>query len=191
MRITGGQAKGIPIRVPKGTQTRPTSDKVRQGLFNILGGEVSGRKVLDLFAGSGALGIEALSRGAACAVLVEKNPRSACIIANNLQKAGLSDKAEIMKTDFRSALEKLNRRGEVWDLIFIDPPYQSVLLDKVIKILPKYCVISAKSIIVAEHFKKKELPPNILDIPLVQTRVYGQTCLSFFDTNDRLRLEKA
>ncbi len=190
MRITGGQAKGIPINVPKGTRTRPTSDKVRQALFNIVGAEVAGRKVLDLFAGSGALAIEALSRGAAYAVLVERNPTSASIIANNLQKAGLTGKAEIMRMDFRSALEKLDHRAEVWDLIFIDPPYQSGLLAETIRILPKYSMISATSIIVVEHFKKTKLPGAIRDIPLVQTRVYGQTCLSFFDAREGLPVKK-
>jgi 16S rRNA (guanine966-N2)-methyltransferase len=180
MRITGGQAKGIPIKAPKGTQTRPTSDKVRQALFNVLGADVSGRIVLDLFAGSGALGIEALSRGAANAVLVDKDAASARAIELNLEKTGFSKMAEIIRADFRSALRMISRRGEIYGIVFIDPPYQGGILEDVAKLLSQRPFVARDAIIVVEHFKKIKPPAGIAGIPLADTRTYGQTCLSFF-----------
>ena len=181
MRITGGQAKGIPIRAPKGAQTRPTSDKVRQALFNILGAHVSDRRVLDVFAGSGALAIEALSLGAACAVLIERAPASVHVIKSNLEKTGLANKADIIRADFRSALRKLGGRKDVFNLVFVDPPYEQTMFEDLISLFSKHRIISREAIIIVEHFKKVEVPPIIADIPLVQERIYGQTYLSFFD----------
>jgi len=181
MRITGGQAKGIPIRAPKGAHTRPTSDKVRQALFNILGARVSGRRVLDVFAGSGALAIEALSRGASYAVLIERAPASVLAIESNLEKTAQANKAEIIRADFRSGLRRLGGRKDSFNLVFIDPPYEKTMFEDLISLFSKHSIISRESIIIVEHFKKVEAPRIIADIPLVQKRIYGQTCLSFFD----------
>ncbi|NQU07680.1 MAG: 16S rRNA (guanine(966)-N(2))-methyltransferase RsmD [Candidatus Abyssubacteria bacterium] len=180
MRITGGEAKGIAIKAPKGARVRPTSDKVREALFATLGEDVPGKRVLDLFAGSGALAIEALSRGAEFAALVEKEPTVARTIESNLQKTGLSDRAKIIRADFRSALRKLGRDKERFDLVFIDPPYQSGLLDEVAEALTKHRVTNSRSIIVVEHFKKADPPESISGLPLARTRDYGQTSLSYY-----------
>jgi len=181
MRITGGQAKGISIKAPKGGRTRPTSDKVRQALFNILGTCVSGRRVLDIFAGSGALAIEALSRGASYAVMIEKTQVAVHAIQSNLEKTSLADKAEILKADFHSALRKLGGREDLFDLVFIDPPYEQAVFEDLVNLLSKHRIVSGEAIIIVEHFKKANVPRTIGDIPLVQKRVYGQTCLSFFN----------
>jgi 16S rRNA (guanine966-N2)-methyltransferase len=168
MRITGGQARGIPIKAPRGMRTRPTSDKVREAMFGVLGKHVVGATVLDLFAGSGALGIEALSRGAIR------------VIEDNLAKARFSEKGEIIRADFRSAIRKLEKADRKFDLIFVDPPYESALLKEVTIGLAKYCITSDETIVIVEHFKKNEPPPSIVNIPLVRTRTYGQTALSYF-----------
>ena len=180
MRITGGQAKGILITAPRGNRIRPTSDKVREALFNTLGSEVADRKVLDLFAGTGALAIDALSRGAKHAVMIEKDSIAARVIDTNLAKAGLAEKAKVVRADYRSALRRLDRAGEECDLIFIDPPYHSTILEGISDVLAGFRVISPSAIIVVEHFKKTDPPGCILNATLTQTRFYGQTALTYY-----------
>lgn len=121
MRIIAGTAGGIPIKVPQG-DTRPTTDRVREALFSMLGDAVSGARVLDLFAGSGALGLEALSRGAESVVFVEQNRNAADIIRLNLQKARLTN-ATLRQSDVFRTLADLAKTGHTFDLVFADPPY--------------------------------------------------------------------
>jgi len=180
VRITGGQAKGIHITAPKGNRIRPTSDKVREAMFNTLGSEVAERKVLDLFAGTGALGIEALSRGAQHAVMIEKDSIAVRAIEANLARVGFTERAKIVKADFRAALRRFDRTGEECDLIFIDPPYHSTILGEISSVLAGHRVISQRAIIIVEHFKKTNPPNSILKTMLTQTRFYGQTALSYY-----------
>ncbi len=187
MRVTGGKAKGIPIKAPGGMRTRPTSDKLRGALFDTLRESVAGARALDLFAGSGALGIEALSRGAEHVVFVENDSNAVRTIADNLAKTRLSEKGEIIRADFRLAVRKLRKRGKRFDLVFIDPPYEAGLLADVAGVLTKHCITSPEAIIVVEHFKKTEPPPSISGIPLARTRTYGQTALSYFQRIERAR----
>jgi len=156
---------------------------VRKALFDTLGAAVVRRKALDLFAGSGALGVEALSRGADYAVFVERDASAVRIIAENLSNAGLSGKGEIIRGHYRLAVKKLEGRGEQFDLIFLDPPYQSDLLAAAAEILTAHCISSSRAIIVAEHFRKTVPPQTIADIPLASTRTYGQTSLSYYQLN--------
>lgn len=180
MRITGGKFRGIPIKAPGGKRTRPTSDKVREALFSTLGDRVTGARVLDLFAGSGALAIEALSRGADSAVLIEKDNAAIAVVRQNLEKTGLKGKTKVLRADFRSALSKLSRDGERFDIIFIDPPYEGNMLEESLSALEKKCVTTDESIIVVEHFAKTAPPKSISGIPLNRTRAYGQTSLSYY-----------
>jgi 16S rRNA (guanine(966)-N(2))-methyltransferase RsmD len=180
MRVTGGHAKGITIRTPKGSHVRPTSDKVREALFDTLGVDVADTRVLDLFSGSGALGIEALSRGAEHVTFVEHDPIALRAIAENLARVGLAEKSEIVRLDFRSALRKLGRRERKFHLILADPPYQRNLLENMADAIAQHSITLRETIIVIEHFKKTEPPPAIAGIPLVETRTYGQTALSYF-----------
>jgi 16S rRNA (guanine(966)-N(2))-methyltransferase RsmD len=180
MRVTGGKFRGVPIKTPGGKRTRPTSDKVRQALFNVLGENVACARTLDLFAGSGALAIEALSRGAESAVLVEKNASAARTLRANIEKIGLSEKAKVFQCDFRSALTRLSRDGEMFDIIFIDPPYEGDFLTDVCKSLQESIVTTKDSIIVVEHFSKTAPPDTIAGLSLANTRAYGQTTLSYY-----------
>jgi 16S rRNA (guanine966-N2)-methyltransferase len=173
--------RGIQIRAPRGTRTRPTSDKVREALFNMLGENVTGARVLDLFAGSGALAIEALSRGAERAVLAEKDPAAMEAIGHNLEKTRLGERARLLKADFRSALARMSREGECFDIVFLDPPYhQDAIVDSVAAALKEHGVTTEESIIVLEHFGKAAPPEHIAAIPFSRTRTYGQTSLSFY-----------
>lgn len=180
MRIGGGKAKGMQLKAPKGLDTRPTSDKVREAVFQTLGRSVTEARVLDLFAGSGALGVEALSRGAEFAVFVEKAQIAARSIAENLVKTKFREQAEIIQADFRSALRMLDRRGDVFHIILIDPPYRAGLIADIGRALQAHHVVVPQSIVVLEHFKKVTPPPDIAGIPRSRTRLYGQTAVSYY-----------
>jgi len=180
MRITGGEAKGVPIKAPKGRRTRPTSDKVREGVFQTLGDIVLGARVLDLFAGSGALGIEALSRGADFCCFVEKSRTAVEVISANLQKTHFHEKAETIRSDFLTALKILHRRGELFHLILIDPPYEGDFLEQVVASLVATPVLAPGAVVVVEHFKKTLPPAHIGGLPQKKTRLYGQTSITYY-----------
>jgi len=180
MRITGGQARGTPLKAPKGLETRPTSDKVREAVFSTLGDMASEARVLDLFAGSGALGIEALSRGADFVVFIEKGPAAARVIAENLTKTHFTDRAQIIQADFRPALKMLHERRDSFQLILMDPPYEGGFLHEAAKLISIYSLLAPNGTIVAEHFKKVIPPAEIGQILLSRTRSYGQTAISYY-----------
>jgi 16S rRNA (guanine966-N2)-methyltransferase len=180
MRITGGEAKGIPIKAPKGRRTRPTSDKVREGVFQTLGDSVLGARVLDLFAGSGALGIEALSRGADFCCFVEKSPMAAEVISQNLQKTHFHQKTETIRSDFRTALKILHRRGQLFHLVFVDPPYEGDFLELVTASFEAYPVFAQGAVLVVEHFKKTSPPARMAGLTQKKTRLYGQTSITYY-----------
>ena len=167
MRIVAGEFKGRTIRAPAGRSTRPTADRVREALFSILG-PLDGERVLDLFAGSGALGIEALSRGAASAVFVDSDPRAADAVRRNLESLGAT--AAVHRRDAFAYLRSARERP--FDLVFLDPPYSSAseLAGQLSARLP--AVLSEGARIVSESDKRNPLE---LSLPLADERVYGDT----------------
>ncbi|MBO4770152.1 MAG: 16S rRNA (guanine(966)-N(2))-methyltransferase RsmD [Clostridia bacterium] len=126
MRVITGRARGTLLQTPEGKDTRPTSDRAKEGIFNILQNEMSGKRVLDLFGGSGQLAIEALSRGAESAVICDSSPKACKVIRSNVQKTGFSDSATVLECDWKTALKKLSDKK--FDIVFLDPPYASELL---------------------------------------------------------------
>jgi 16S rRNA (guanine966-N2)-methyltransferase len=167
MRIVAGSFKGRRLRAPAGARTRPTADRVREALFSILG-PLDGERVLDLFAGSGALGIEALSRGAAEAVFVDSDPRAVAAIRRNLEAIGVESAVRR-----RDALAYLRGADDgAFDLVFLDPPYSSAskLAGQLSELLP--AVLSKNPRIVSESDKRNPLE---LTLPLIDERVYGDT----------------
>jgi 16S rRNA (guanine966-N2)-methyltransferase len=166
VRVVAGEFKGRPLRAPRGMRTRPTADRVREALFSMLG-DISGARVLDLYAGSGALGIEALSRGAASAVFVERDPRVAAVIERNLRSLGLDQ--EVVRQD---ALRFLGRAEGPFDLVFCDPPYDSVprIAGPLAERLPALLANGAR--IVTESDKRMPLE---LPFTLLAERTYGDT----------------
>ncbi len=166
MRVVAGAFKGRRLQAPRGSRTRPTADRVREALFSILG-DVSGLRVLDLYAGSGALGIEALSRGAAAATFVERDPRAVAALRRNLESVG--SEAEVRRQD---ALRFLEAAEPAFDLVFLDPPYDSAvrLAEPLSKRLP--AVLTDEARIVTESDKRAPLE---LSLPLELERVYGDT----------------
>ena len=140
MRVIAGSARRLLLKAPDGMDTRPTADRVKESLFNMLNPDLYGCAFLDLFSGSGAIGIEALSRGAQRAVLVDASMECAGIIKQNLEVTKLGENAEIINEDVYAAIERLGRRGDKFDIIFMDPPYAAgyyVPVMEAIKILPR------------------------------------------------------
>jgi 16S rRNA (guanine966-N2)-methyltransferase len=171
VRVVAGKHRGRRLKAPPGQATRPTSDKVREALFSILG-PIDGTTVLDLFAGSGALGIEALSRGAGTVTFVESDRRAAETIRDNLETLG--EEADVVVRDALAWL-RAARAGTAYDLVLIDPPYDSAgrLATPLSERLPD--VLADDALIVSESDKRT---PLILDLPLADERLYGDTRLA-------------
>jgi 16S rRNA (guanine966-N2)-methyltransferase len=167
MRVVAGEYRGRRLDAPAGTATRPTADRVREAVFNILG-DVSGAVVLDLYAGSGALGIEALSRGAASATFVDRDERAVAAVRANLQAFGAV--ARVVRSDATAFLGR--DEGAMYDLVFLDPPYDSApeLGEGLTELLPK--VVAHDAVIVTESDKRSPLQ---LALPLADERTYGDT----------------
>ena len=180
MRIIAGRYRGHPITAPAGRTVRPTTDRVREALFSILGATVEGATVLDLFAGSGALGLEALSRGAARAVFVEASLRSLEALRGNISRLGV-DGVRVAKGRVEDTLPRLARDGETFDLVFLDPPYHKGLATETIERLDAGPLLRPGARVVAEH-EVDGAPPERLPGGLIRddVRRYGDTVLSFY-----------
>lgn len=158
---------------------RPTSDRVREAIFDILQDRVKGKKVLDLFAGTGALGIEALSRGAEKAIFVECNPHILRALRRNITECHLEKKSEVLPCDVGKGLRILASRREEFDLIFIDPPYAHGLIKETLQGLSQHALVAPQGLIIAEHSLKEDLSAPI-PWELVDRRQYGTTSISFW-----------
>ena len=182
MRVTGGRRRGRVLRVPPGRQVRPTTDRVRQALFNILGASVGGARVLDLFAGTGSLAIEALSRGAREALLVEADPRVARVLAQNLRDLGLAPggSAVVWRQDALAAVAKLAGGSRTFDLVVADPPYRQGLARRVVAAVGQRGLVTAGGWMVVEHDPRESLPDRAGGLVKVDARRYGDTALSFY-----------
>ena len=149
MRVIAGSAKGLPLKTPKGMETRPTADRIKETLFNILAGFLPGASFLDLFAGSGGIGIEALSRGAREAVFVEVSPRACSCIRANLAFTGLEERACLLQMDALKGLRRLSSHGP-FSLIFMDPPYDQGMEKKVLEALRASALTGPDTLLVLE-----------------------------------------
>lgn len=186
MRIISGTARGRRLYTPgRGAAIsliRPTADRVREAVFNILGDRVSVPQALDLFAGTGAMGLEALSRGCSRVVFVDGNHNSIRLIKKNIDTCGFADTAKIIRRDLLKRpgfLQKLMPRGG-FDLIFVDPPYRRGILIKTLKYLGELALLSNDGIIVAEEAAEVELAEEIVDLQMIDRRVYGDTSICFY-----------
>ncbi|MBM4384082.1 MAG: 16S rRNA (guanine(966)-N(2))-methyltransferase RsmD [Deltaproteobacteria bacterium] len=179
MRITGGEFAGRVLRVPP-SEVRPTAERVREALFSMLAhrGALEGARVLDAFAGSGALGLEALSRGAASAVFVEKSRSVAGVLAANVAALGVGARARILQRDAQSAL-RTSLAHERFDLCFVDPPYASALASPTLRALVASGALSARAVLVAET-DRRHAPGAIEGVALALERRYGDTLISLY-----------
>ena len=148
MRVITGSARGRRLKELEGMETRPTTDRVKEGLFNVLQFDIEGRRVLDLFAGTGQLGIECLSRGAASAVFVDKRPDAVKLIRENLKLCDLTDRARVVAGD---SMEFLKSVREKFDLVLLDPPYQAELLEAAIAHIARHDLLTPHGMMAAEH----------------------------------------
>jgi 16S rRNA (guanine966-N2)-methyltransferase len=175
VRIVGGSLGGRVLRAPRGAATRPTSEKVREAVFAIIG-SVEGDRVLDLFAGSGALGIEALSRGAAHATFVDAGRPAVAAIRDNLRELGLEARATVIPGD---AVAAARHPGGPWRLVFVDPPYRSDLAVRAVLALPRER-LSGDAVIVIEHDRRGAPPDALGSLLRTDQRRYGDTLISFY-----------
>lgn len=179
MRVIGGSLKGRRLASFRGRSVRPTSDKVREAVFNILHRPGPSTRVLDLFAGTGAMGIEALSRGAAEAVFVDIDSASIATVRKNLQSCGVLDRSKVYKMDAVRAVRELAARSEGFDLIFIDPPYESGLTEKALEAIAAVRLLSPGGVIVAETSRRSALEGPFDGLDVVDERRYGDTVVYF------------
>ncbi|UCD70630.1 MAG: 16S rRNA (guanine(966)-N(2))-methyltransferase RsmD [Syntrophobacterales bacterium] len=180
MRIIGGKAKGRKLIAGKTRVIRPTRDNVKESIFSMIQGNVEGGVVLDLFAGTGNLGLEALSQGAKKAIFVENDKTPLAILMRNIDLCGFRDRAEILSLDAELALKALRRRAEKIDLVFIDPPYGSGYVDKTLRFINSHDMVSRGGAIVVEH-GSAETPANQWGrLSLRKRKRYGDTVISIF-----------
>ena len=180
MRVITGKSKGRKLIAPKGLHTRPTTDNVKEAIFNILGEIKSHGQVLDLYAGSGGIGIEFLSRGAGICYFIDNDINSIKSIKENLERTRFSDQAYVYKNTAEKAINTLSSRGILFDYIFLDPPYEKGILVPILESISNNNILKDNGIIIAEHEGKLDLPERINNFVKIDTRTYGGTKISFY-----------
>lgn len=181
MRVIGGQYRGIRLRAPRGLRARPTTDRVKESLFAILRHDTPGARVLDLFAGSGALGIEALSRGARHATFVDSHAECVDAVRGNLSQARVDEQsALVLKMDAGNALTDFERRGETFGVVFVDPPYDSNLANEALRRLGLSRTADPDGVVVVEHDRRAAPADYYGRLTRVRVEDYGDTVISFF-----------
>ena len=191
MRITGGTLRGRVLRTLSGHAVRPTSDKVRQALFNILGDAVEGVRVLDVFAGSGSVGLEALSRGAEHVTFVEKDHRALKVIHENVVNLGMTDAATVRRFDIARHPDKLRDPAGTFDLVFLDPPYRMTRsvapgteLGRLLEALWSEEIVAVDGTCVLEHDRRATLSRQWQHFRIRDARTWGDTTLTFLDAEE-------
>jgi 16S rRNA (guanine966-N2)-methyltransferase len=179
MRVIAGVARGVPLVAPRDRGTRPITDRVKETLFGILGDRVPGARVLDLYAGSGAIGIEALSRGATHATFVERAPSALAALRTNLERTRLGDPARIEPRDVEAFLRDADGP---WELVFLDPPYELHAIVAPLRAIVPHLAPGAT--IVVKHFWRTE-PPQVPGLEAVRQRRFGETMLTFWEAENR------
>ena len=177
MRVITGKARGIQLKTPDGMQTRPTADRVKEALFSIIHFDIPGAKVLDLFGGTGQLGIEALSRGAASADFVDQSDTACRLIKENLRRTKMENLGNVVRGDY---LEYLARCREKYDIIFLDPPYAEVFLENALKRIAEIDILRTGGIIVAERPLGKKLPWDFEGYTRSRDYKYGQILVTLY-----------
>ena len=177
MRVITGKARGIQLKTPDGMLTRPTTDRVKEALFSVIQFDIPGARVLDLFGGTGQLGIEALSRGAKSAVFVDAREDACKLIRENLKRTRLQEDARVVRSDY---LDYLSRCREQYDIIFLDPPYAEVFLENSLNRITEIDILHSGGIIVAERPLGKELPWDYPGYTRSRDYQYGKILLTFY-----------
>jgi 16S rRNA (guanine(966)-N(2))-methyltransferase RsmD len=180
MRIIAGALKGRRLVTPRGATTRPTADQVRIALMDTLAPRLPGASVLDLFAGAGGVGLEALSRGAGQATFVEHDPRAVAALRQNVEALGVGPLARVRRADVLRELPALYRAGELFDIVFLDPPYDVGLVETTLDVLGGGGLLRREGLVVAQHFTKRPPATTIGALAAFRTRRFGETTLTFY-----------
>ena len=177
MRVISGKAKGVVLKAPEGMLTRPTSDRVKEAMFSIIQFDLPGAKVLDLFGGTGQLGIEAISRGASCAVFVDAREDACRLIRGNLAKAKMENQGKVVRSDYA---DYLKRCKEKFRIIFLDPPYAEVFLEKSLNSIAEIDILESGGIIIAERPVGKDLLCELEGFSRSRDYKYGSTLVTVY-----------
>ena len=177
MRVISGTARGIRLKTPEGLKTRPTSDRVKEAIFSVIQFEVEGSRFLDLFAGSGQMGIEALSRGAVSAVFVDGRREACKLVQDNLKTTKLERNAQVVQSDYFSYLERCR---QTFDIIFLDPPYAEEFLENSLKKISEIDILSSRGIIICERPAEKLLDFEVPGFQRGKDYRYGNTWVTIF-----------
>lgn len=184
MRVVSGIRKGKILKAVPGSSTRPTTDKVKEAIFNIIGPYFESGLGLDLFAGSGGLGIEALSRGADKVIFVDKDGKAIQTIHENVSSCMFEEQAEIYRNDAERALKAIKKRELVFDFIFLDPPYKKQQLIKLLDTVNNEDLLSATGTIVCEHGSEIQLPDSVGNLVVKKTEKYGIIAITIYKWSD-------
>ena len=182
MRVITGKARGVQLKTPDGMATRPTADRVKEAVFSIIQFEIAGAKVLDLFGGTGQLGIEALSRGAKQAVFVDAAEPACKLIRENLRRTKLEQQGQVVRSDYMQYLRSCRDR---FDIILLDPPYAEVFLENSLKCISEIDILQSGGIIVTERPLDKELPWDFPGLTRSKDYKYGKTWITLFRKDDQ------
>lgn len=183
VRIISGSARGLKLNTPGDDRVRPTTDRVKESMFNIVQDWVYDSQVLDLFAGSGALGIEALSRGASQAVFCDNSLDSIKIIKSNIEKARVADRSQIVSGDFKRCLRDMEAKNQSFDMIFVDPPYYEGLFEEVLDTIRSCKILKKDGIVIVEHDAKRPIG-QVEGLEVYKEKKYGITMLTFYCLED-------
>lgn len=180
MRVISGKAKGVVLKTPQGLQTRPTAERVKEAMFSILQFDLPGARVLDLFGGTGQLGIEAISRGAKSAVFVDSSDAPCRLIQENLRRAKMEGEGRVVRADY---LQFLSNCRETYDIVLLDPPYAEIFLENAIKKITEIDILQSGGIIVTERPAEKPLFQEIEGYTRSKDYKYGKTVLTLYRKN--------
>lgn len=180
MRVVSGRFKGKSLKAVPGRSTRPTTDKVKEALFNMIGPYFDGGVCLDLFAGSGGLGIEALSRGVDKVIFVDKDAKAIQTIHTNVEICKCENAVEIYRTEYKRALKAIVKRELVFDYIFLDPPYYKEILEEIIEFIDEHQLLQREGAIICEHDADFSLPKQINRLTQIKHETYGNISISIF-----------
>jgi 16S rRNA (guanine(966)-N(2))-methyltransferase RsmD len=180
VRVIGGIHRGRRLRTVEGLAVRPTSDRLRETLFNILAPRVTGSRFLDICAGSGAIGIEAISRGARQVTFIDNSRRSCSVIEANIRALGIENDVAVINRDAAAALKQLAKEDKQFDIAFFDPPYASGLYDQVMRLLDEQALLSAGGVLVAEHRAKTPPGDRHGGLRMYREVRQGESALAFY-----------
>ncbi|WP_240375702.1 16S rRNA (guanine(966)-N(2))-methyltransferase RsmD [Bacillus piscicola] len=183
MRVISGRFKGRPLKAVPGMKTRPTSDKVKEALFNKIGPYFDGGTALDLYAGTGSLGIEAVSRGFSTCVFVDRAQQAVRVIKNNLSSLDLLGMCEVYRNEAERALHVLAKRKRMFDVIFLDPPYADENVTDVIELIVEMGLLAESGQIICEHRSSVDLPGSVTTLHKKQAVTYGDTGISIYKSD--------